>query len=104
MTDVSIFVRLAGIPVSFLRIDMIRAIAHFSGPLNIIKYEKFVFRTEICHVGNTRGFQVGFCATCNRTWIPLVTFAGSWFDNITGDIDCRLIGEWIQYRAIGVRH
>ena len=104
MACVSIFVCFTRVPVGFFRIDFVRRVAHLGGPAHIVKNKKFILRTKVGNVGDSRGFQIGFCTIGDRTWITFIAFAGGRFDNIAGNVNRGFIGKWVQYRGAGIGH
>ena len=68
---------------------------HLVRPLDVIEYEELVFGTEIGDIGNAGSFQISLGAARDRARVAFVAFTGRGLDNVTGDVQGRLIGKWI---------
>ena len=104
VTDVAIFIYLDRAPRGFLGIDLVRAMTHFSRPLDVVEDEKFVLGAEVGGVGDAGGLQVSLGAQRDRARVAFVTFAGGRLDDVTGDVDRGLVGKRIERRGFRVGH
>ena len=82
VTQVWVFIP-AGVPFCFNRIDRIKRFIRVGIVLNIVKNEKFRFRSKVGSVSNSSRFKISFRFLSDIARIAAVFFPGDRVDDIT---------------------
>ena len=104
VTHVAIRVNFLRVPACLRRVDFDEAAAHVCTPADIVKNEEFRFWTKECSVCKTSGFQVGFSAHSDGTWVTLITFHGGRVNDTAGNVDSDVLEERINESSVRIWH